>query len=836
MKHTSHAQRQNSASRRLKRTSPSPHQPLAALTGALALAAMAFRPIMSVAAPVASGKPESRNTQPTSPIGFEALQPIIVTARFKRENLQDSPLAMTVLSANALQERGITNITGIARSVPNMTLLPAGAGYGKSAVAYIRGVGQDDFNFAFEPGVGLYVDGIYYSTLFGSDFTLGDVARIEVLRGPQGTLFGRNSEGGAILIYDVQPGPKRDAYVQVGYGSYGRQMVRAASNATLIPGKLYMRIFGAAERANGYVNILDYACKNPGMAGNLKATTYSSNCKTGTEGSTNTIMGRVAFKYLVNDRLTVNLSADMERDGGTAAPDIPLVIDPTYPGAGTANYNTYVAVPYYGIPISSRFITGSMYSTYSTFTDQRSGISIPNVNTMNAAGVQSKITWRAPDHVRVVSLTGYRNNSGQFSDNKGGPIPIELVYNHVKHHQFSEELRASGKALDNRLDWTVGGFYFKGYSWNGGEVDVPGAQILPPGLVPAFPDGTYGINFKLNDPVHSMNISGFVHGIYSFTKKLSLELGARYSYDTKTYTFYRLLLPLTPPNPIFPPGTFLFPITSASSSSHRIDPKVALQYQWTPTLMTYASYATGYKAGGINPRPAAASQIVPFRPEWLQDYEIGVKSQWLDNRLRANLTGFVDNYHQMQVIGITAAQSGVATSLVMNAASAKITGVEFQGEAEPVNRLLLNLSFGYLHFRYRSLGGAAYNPVSNPSGITLGDVPPYVPKFKANIGAQYTFNFYNFGTVTPRVDWTYQSRIYFDVQNSDLASQAGYGLLNLDLTYGTPDGKWTAALQVHNATDKQYFLTMFNLLSSYGTLYGQPAMPRTLFFTIKRTF
>jgi iron complex outermembrane receptor protein len=836
MKDTSHVDWHKAISRHLGATAPSRRQPLASLTGALALAAMALAPTLSVATPVAGGKPDSKDTQAVSAANFGALQPIIVTARFKSENLQDSPLAMTVLTANALQDRGITNITGIARSVPNMTLLPAGAGYGKSAVAYIRGVGQDDFNFAFEPGVGIYVDGIYYSTLFGSDFTLGDVARIEVLRGPQGTLFGRNSEGGAILIYDVQPGPKRDAYVQVGYGSYGRQMIRAASNATLIPGKLYMRVFGAAERANGYVNVLDYACKNPGLSGNLKPTTYSNNCKTGTEGSTNTIMGRVAFRWLVNDHLTVNLSADMERDGGSAAPDVPLLIDPSYSGAGTADYNTYVAVPYYGIPISSRFLTGSMYSTYSTFTDQRSGISIPNVNTMNAAGIQSRITWRAPDNVRVVSLTGYRNNSGQFSDNKGGPIPIELVYNHVKHHQFSEELRASGKALDHKLDWTVGGFYFKGYSWNGGEVDVPGAQILPPGLSPAFPDGTYGINFQLNDPVHSMNISGFVHGIYSFTRKLSLEVGARYSYDTKTYTFYRRLLPLTPPNPIFPAGTFLFPITSEGSSSHRVDPKVSLQYQWTPSFMTYATYATGYKAGGINPRPAAASQIVPFRPEWLQDYEVGIKSQWFHNRLRANLTAFVNNYHQMQVIGITSASSGVATSLVMNAASAKITGFEFQGEAEPMNRLLFNLSFGYLHFKYLSLGGAAYNPATNPSGITMGDVPPYVPKFKVNMGAQYTFNLGDFGTLTPRADWTYQSRIYFDVQNSDLASQAGYGLLNLGLTYGTYDGNWTASLQVHNATDKHYYLTMFNLLSSYGTLYGQPAMPRTLFFTIKRTF
>lgn len=836
MKGVSHALRHKPESRPLKEIAPNRRQPLAVLLGALTLAAMSLTAMAAVAAPATVSRQDAKSNHPPSTIASGGLQEIVVTARFRKERLQKSPLSMTVLTANDLQARGISNITGIARSVPNMTLLPAGAGYGKSAVAFIRGVGQNDFNFAFEPGVAIYVDGIYYSTLFGSDFTLGDVARVEVLRGPQGTLFGRNSEGGAIVIHDVQPGPRRDGYVEVGYGSYHRQMIRAASNATLIPGKLYVRVFGAADKSNGYVNIYDYACRHPGQSGNLKPTTYSNNCKTGTEGSTDTIMGRVAFKWLVNDDLTVNLSADMERDGGNAAPDVPLEIDPTYPGTGTANYNKYVAVPYYGIPIDSRFVTGNIYSTYSTFTDQRSGISIPNANTMNASGVQTKITWNAPDHVMVTSLTGYRNDSGQFSDNKGGPIPIELVYNHVKHHQFSEELRAEGKALDHKLDWTVGAFYFAGYSWNGGEVDVPGAQILPPGLLPAFPDGTYGINFKLDDPVHSENISGFLHGIYNFNKKLSLEFGARYSYDTKTYTFYRLLLPLTPPNPIFPPGTFLFPITSKTSSSHRIDPKIGLQYQWTPNLMTYVSYSTGYKAGGINPRPAAANQVVPFRPEWLQAYEVGIKSQWFNNHLRADAAGFVNNYHEMQVIGITSASSGVATSLVMNAASAKVTGFEFEGEAEPINRMLISLSLGYLHFKYESLGGAAYNPVTNPSGITMGDVPAYVPKFKINVGAQYTFNLGSLGTLTPRVDWTHQSRIYFDVQNTRAASQAGYGLLNLHLTYGTPDGKWSAALEVDNATDKHYFLTMFNLLSSYGTLYGQPAEPRTVFFTMTRTF
>jgi len=188
----------------------------------------------------------------------------------------------------------------------------------------------------------------------------------------------------------------------------------------------------------------------------------------------------------------------------------------------------------------------------------------------------------------------------------------------------------------------------------------------------------------------------------------------------------------------------------------------------------------------------------------------------------------------MQVVGVTG--GSVATTLVMNAGSAEVKGLEFEGEAEPVDNLLFNLSIGYLDFQYQSLGTAAYDPVTNPTGILKSDVPPDVPKFKINLGAQYTFGLDQLGTLTPRLDWTYQSKVYYDVQNTPAVSQAGYGVLNLHLTYGSPDGKWNASLEVENATDKQYYLTKFNLLAAYGTIYGQPAMPRTFFFSVKRTF
>ncbi len=230
--------------------------------------------------------PAPKAAQPLAASSSDALEEIVVTARYKKENLQETPIAISAMSGDQMEERGYSNISHVAASVPNVTLESAPAGFGKSVFASIRGIGQSDFKFTLEPGVGFYIDDVYQATVFGSIFSLNDIDSVEILRGPQGTLFGKNSEGGAIRVTSVKP-TGQDSYVEVGYGSYNKEQLRAAVDTAVIPDKLFVRISGGTLKSDGYVDMIDFACAHPSLAGNIKPSTTAADCKTGTEGGEN---------------------------------------------------------------------------------------------------------------------------------------------------------------------------------------------------------------------------------------------------------------------------------------------------------------------------------------------------------------------------------------------------------------------------------------------------------------------------------------------------------------------------------------------------------------------
>src|ERR1700733_8374937 len=192
---------------------------------------------------------------PTPP---EQLEEITVTARYRTENLQETPIAITAISGEETEQRGFNNVVDITKSAPNVTLQQSGSNGGKAAVAFIRGVGQSDFTLSFEPGVGFYLDDVYFGTIFGAMFDLGDIDRVEVLRGPQGTLFGKNSEGGAVRIFSTQPKGDNSGYLELGYGSYNRSMLKGAYDFSIIPDTLTMRISGGVNTVDGYVTRYDF--------------------------------------------------------------------------------------------------------------------------------------------------------------------------------------------------------------------------------------------------------------------------------------------------------------------------------------------------------------------------------------------------------------------------------------------------------------------------------------------------------------------------------------------------------------------------------------------------
>ncbi len=770
------------------------------------------------------------------------LQTVTVTARYRTENLQETPIAITAVNAEGLEARGFNNVIDVTKIAPNVTLQQSGSNGGKAAVAFIRGVGQSDFTLAFEPGVGFYLDDVYFGTIFGAMFDLGDIDRVEVLRGPQGTLFGKNNEGGAVRVFTTQPKGDGSGYFEAGYGSYNRYMVKVAYDFSLIPEKLALRLSGGTNRVDGYVQRYDFVCLHPTLSGNLPQVTVRPDCKTGTEGGDEVETARANLRWTPTDDVEILASLDFLTDKGEPTPTKTLAVTS---GGALGDYNTNVLLNpasgfYTGVPIDGRFVTNSPYTTYATFKDQSTGISFDPVNNVAAWGAGNTLLWKTPLGLQIKNVLGYRAYSGSFVyDGAGAPLSTVLYANpDFIHHQFSEELNVSGTLLNDSLEWVTGAYYYDGYSKQGnGPVLLTSAEIVPPTGSPFFCEtGCYGLNFVTNDPVTVKNKSAFLHAQYRFTSALTAEVGVRYSDESKTYTFSRVLLPTHPTDILFSPGfdpdfPFLAGFAnrpSARSSTSRWDPKVALQYNWTPSVMTYVQYATGFKGGGINPHPVFANQAVPFKAETLSSYEVGAKTQWFDNRVRLNAAAFLSNYKDLQITVIGPA----GADIVQNAGHIRISGVEGEIEAEPVPGLLLNGSFGFLNYHTVELGSAA----GVIGGPTEHSQPPYVPRWKGNIGLQYGIRLGGGGVVTPRVDWTYQTQVFNDPSNDPLALQPAYGLLDGRLTWEPPDRQWQVALVIQNALDKVYYINKLDNTGSFGVVDGQPGLPRTLFFSIKRKF
>ena len=741
---------------------------------------------------------------------------VVVTAQFREQNLQQTPLAITAVNAAMLDNRSQTNIYQVAGQAPNVTLKPAGAAFGSALVGYIRGVGQLDFNFALEPGVGMYVDDVYYATLTGSVVDLLDLDRVEVLRGPQGTLAGKNSIGGAIKLYSKKPTGSGDGYLEATYGSLNRIDARGSADFALVPDKLFMRLSAVTRHHDGYVDRIDYACSHPGSG--LPSYAVGNGCKLGTEGGQSFDAIRVALRWVPNDKVEVNLIGDATSDKSEVQ-------------ASTITFanNPNPAVALNGVPYDSRFVPTDRYVSYSTFTDPggafanpfgpgtivKTAYSIPPINTLKEYGVSGTVDVQLAENLSLKSISAYRNFSGDFAeDTDGSPLMLELVQNHVTHNQITQELRLNGATAGDKLDYTLGGFYLRSSSRNSNRVDIP----YVPGVGVFF-------DFLGNDPVLAHSKSAFIHGVFHVTDKFEIAAGTRYSKEDKTYTFSRT-------NPDGTPNIILGGLNGVTGnySGHYWDYRVDADYRFTPDVMGYLQFSTGTKGGGINPRPFTPAQVGPFGPEQLKAYEAGFKTQLLDHRMRLNVAAFFNNYNDIQLTLLACPTAPCAKPF--NAGTAHVKGLEAETEIHPVGGLSIDGSVSYLDFKYTKLDPG----VSGPTGVQIGMVTPYTPKWKWSAGIQYEIPMAS-GSLTPRLDAAYQSNVYTNAVNGPANEISSYTVANGRVTWKSGNGDWQTSLEVTNLFDKYYKLTVFDLSSiGAGFTNAQPGQPREWAVTVKRTF
>jgi iron complex outermembrane receptor protein len=836
---------------------------------------------------------------PVTVLAQPVLDEIVVTARFREENLQKTPLAISAVTGDMLEARGSTSTLDLDAFVPNAVIAPLGAGWGSTAAAFVRGIGLGDNSLSFEPGVPIYIDDVYHGRPQGAVMDLLDIERVEVLRGPQGTLFGKNTLGGAVRIISRKPQGDSTGFVDVGIGERNRLNLRGAYDFPLKEDKVFVRVSGSSKKQDGYFDILDYECVNgPGSLGlggagitagvfspppapgtplssplwipnavtthpavggvrlgSVTGTTDIRGCVVDHFGNENVQSGRVALRFLPSDSVEVNFAYDLTYIDQEGPPDkytVQLRTDSGVPpgvAAGIANWNTNVAIPVFGGPVpgipnsggqfDGRFQTSDGYTSYHRFgLDPLTGRTTPNLNELKHWGVQTRVDWDIADNLHFESTTAYREFDNSFGrDSDGTPLPQTVTWDTSKHEQFTQEFQVNGVAGANEhVDWTTGFFYYDAFDSNQGYNN---------GFV-------YTSGFSDHKDTQDLsNYAVFAHFNWRLTEKLSMSGGLRYTDDQKDATIWRVTGNTAPPG-IGMPQFVLIDNGVVVAESQEWSPKLSFDYQFTDTLMGYVQMSTGFRGGGFSPRPANVLQLTSFDPEFIDNFEVGVKSDWLNQRLRFN-----GDIYYMKDTDKQQATADCAPCLptrvnsfpTVNTGESRNWGIEAEILAEPVDNLRIDFSLGYQNYKVTDLGTAAGLFATVPDTAfdpsIRGDVlySPRTPKWNTGIGIEYRFHPGSEGaTLTPRLDYTWQDDIWFTtnpvagIVNPEDGRQPAYGVLNGRVTWQAPGSVWTFSAYGLNLTDEYYFYGKLSLLGNSGREQGNPAPPREVGVSMRFNF
>ena len=776
--------------------------------------------ILAATAARAQTTPTAANN--TSAASSDVLQEVVVTAQFRTQRLQDAPIAITAVNAAMLEARGDVNLVDVSNQAPNVNLRETGGAFGPGMSASIRGVGQADFDPALEPGVGIYIDDVYYPSLTGANFDLLDLDRVEILRGPQGVLGGRNSEGGAVKLYSQKPNQTDGGSIEAAWGSRDLIEFRGVGNIALIKDTLFLRVSAVDKKQNGYVTRYDYGCLYPNSG--IPNSSQQSDCVSGKQGGKDYSAGRAALRWLANDNLEVNYSIDATIDDSEVAATVLQAVNPNASGA--------VASKTYGVPYTSAFVPPNPWSSYASFTDVR-----PDGTVVNYAPTTHTKVWgnnltadyRVTDLVSIKSITAYREfDSRWVEDNDISPLSGSLGAEHIWNHSFSQELRLNGTI--SLLDYTVGGYYFKQVSTYATHQMLNYVGQFP-SFVPGLCSGTTAPTcifefFSKGDVVSASSYAGFLNGSLHLTDALTLNIGLRETKESKDYTYSRLNVD----------GQTTLGLTSLNGftgpySGSKFDWRANLQYRWNDSLMTYLSASTGFKGGGINPRPFIPSQVVSFKPESLNAYEIGAKSDFFDRKVRVNVAAFYNKFKDIQLALLSCPQfsggnAAEPCAAIINAGNADIKGAEFETEMHPIGGLTADASLSYLGFKYTKIDPA--------TGIPLGSEAPGTIHWKWSTGIQYEYTLTGGSSVTPRFDFSFTGGFNTNSITAPTNRVSGYHLGNARITWRSPEDTWEAALVGANVFNEVYFISNFDLTASSGAEYGLLAPPREFSLQVKR--
>jgi len=707
---------------------------------------------------------------------------IVVTARRTSENIQRVPSSISAFNERTLDRIQATDTTGLQGAVPNLNIVQ-GRGSSNATNIFIRGIGQPDALQTFDPAVGVYVDDVYLSRIRGNQLDLLDPERIEVLRGPQGTLYGKNTIGGALKFVTRRPGQDYRATGSIAIGSYDQIELKGAASGpitdTLAAGFAVMR-----SKRDGYVE------------DSVDSRDYNDKDSVG---------GRAALAFTPSDRVRVDLTADYSHD------DANLQV-----GRPVNDLNTLFGAP---LPVSNEVGTGD-YDWHGRATP-----GLPNSTKMTHYGFAGTMAFDVTENLTLKSITAYRKlKTDDFVDIDASQYELGDVFVGVRQKQFSQEFQ--GTYASDRLS-AVGGLYYLKEKVPSHQ-EAYGDDALFPGLVTFLR--------TVDDDLTTKSYAAYGNLSYEVIDNLRLSAGLRYTKETKDY--FRTTSTFSN-NALFV-GTYNFAPPKGKWDDW--SPMASVDWQVMPSTMLYARVAKGFKSGGFNGRANSPGDSTEYDPETVWSYEAGFKST-IASQLRINGAIFHSIYKDFQarVSGIDddpVTGLPVAKLSVLNAGKLEINGAELEASWTPIDRLLLDTQIGYLDAEYKDFDDVRFTNCCD--GSRAFQTPAFAPKWTMRFGAQYGFDLGGAGAITIGAQTRYKSRTALAVDNTfvigsgpgsgsrneiDGLFQKGYWVHDARIVYETANKHWALGLYGNNLseraykTDAQEFSSVGNIRTVY---YGAP--------------
>jgi iron complex outermembrane receptor protein len=732
-----------------------------------------------------SAMPASAAWGQAAPVTAGGLKDVVVTATRQVTRLQKTPVAVTVIGAKEISEQHLTSARDLAGKTPGVTIIRSGI-TPLTQVFFVRGIGDSDP--IFDPNIAQYVDDVYLPRAINGLADLTDIERVEILRGPQGTLFGENADAGAIRYITKTPSDTPEANFDIGGGTYGTFDAHGYVAGPVVPGKLDASLAFAHDQNSGY--------------------TYDPTIKQRVNNQS-TNGGRAKLLATISPDLTVLFEADGVLDN--SATDY---YSPVYPIIGGT-----LKTPIYG----KENLNDSYASQYP-------------LNKSYDAGTSLKVSYTISPNLTFNSISAYRgfnqnpvnyNNDGQplVAYSPADPVPVSISDNLIvyREQELSQEFQLIGNY--EKFDF-ASGLYVLHENFASNRIGfVVSPTAGPP--TPSDPEDQIG-DTKTTD------YAAYTQADYHFTDRLTGTLGGRYTIENRGFNFagvYDTLagVALPPSNPFAKAEDFTY---QGDKTWYSFTPKYGVSYQFTPGAFGYATISEGFDAGGFNNRASSLATALPYDQELVTTYETGLKTDWLDHRLRANGDLFYNDYKGLQqTASVISPITGGLVSVRANAGNAHTDGFELETTAEPIDGLLLTGNASYLFTRFDSFPSPGTSVNTGLPANATGNALPFAPRWQLYAAANYTVPVDLPGTLKLGADISYETSYFSDVFNYPQAEIHPQAFTDASISYAPANSHWTATLTGSNLANR----LAYQSLTWTGTknLYQGPVNPpRVIFFKL----